>query len=34
MLAGRIDDPARPAQLRLLAPALQIRGSSGPAPGG
>ena len=34
MLAARIDDPVRPAQLHLLAPALQVRGSSGPAPGG
>jgi DNA-binding LacI/PurR family transcriptional regulator len=34
MLAARIDDPVRPAQLHLLAPALQVRGSSGPAPSG
>ncbi len=31
-LAARIDDPGRPAQLRLLTPSLQVRGSSGPAP--
>jgi DNA-binding LacI/PurR family transcriptional regulator len=31
-LAARIDDPARPAQLQLLTPALQVRGSSGPGP--
>ena len=31
-LAARIDDPARPAQLQLLTPTLQARGSSGPAP--
>jgi DNA-binding LacI/PurR family transcriptional regulator len=33
VLAARIDDPGRPAQVRLLTPALQVRGSSGPAPG-
>jgi DNA-binding LacI/PurR family transcriptional regulator len=32
-LAARIDDPARPAQLHLLEPALQVRGSTGPGPG-
>jgi DNA-binding LacI/PurR family transcriptional regulator len=31
MLAARIDAPERPAQLHLLEPALQARGSSGPA---
>jgi DNA-binding LacI/PurR family transcriptional regulator len=31
-LAARIDDPATPAQVRLLTPTLQVRGSSGPAP--
>jgi DNA-binding LacI/PurR family transcriptional regulator len=30
-LAARIDDPTRPAQLHLLPPTLQVRGSSGPA---
>jgi DNA-binding LacI/PurR family transcriptional regulator len=32
VLAGRIDDPARPAQVHLLPPSLQERGSSGPPP--
>jgi len=31
-LAARIDDPAQPGQLHLLAPALQVRGTTGPAP--
>lgn len=31
-LAARIDDPARPAQLHLVAPGLRVRGSSGPPP--
>jgi DNA-binding LacI/PurR family transcriptional regulator len=31
-LAARIDDPGRPAEVRLLTPTLQVRGSSGPAP--
>jgi DNA-binding LacI/PurR family transcriptional regulator len=30
--AGRIDDPVRPAQVHLLPPSLQERGSSGPPP--
>jgi DNA-binding LacI/PurR family transcriptional regulator len=33
-LAVRIDDPTSPAQLHLLTPTLQVRGSSGPAPDG
>ncbi len=33
-LAGRIEDPTRPAQLHLLTPSLQVRGSSGRAPDG
>jgi DNA-binding LacI/PurR family transcriptional regulator len=31
-VAARIDDPGRPAEVRLLTPTLQVRGSSGPAP--
>ncbi len=31
-LAARIDDPTLPAQVHLLPPTLQVRGSSGPAP--
>lgn len=34
VLAARIADPARPAQLHLLTPTLQVRGSTGPAPTG
>jgi DNA-binding LacI/PurR family transcriptional regulator len=30
-LLRRIDSPGRPADLELIAPHLQIRGSSGPA---
>jgi DNA-binding LacI/PurR family transcriptional regulator len=29
-LAARIDAPAAPAQVHLLAPTLQVRGSTGP----
>ncbi len=32
-LAGRIDDPDRPARTLLLPPTVQVRGSSGPPPG-
>jgi DNA-binding LacI/PurR family transcriptional regulator len=32
VLADRIDDPTRPAQVHLLTPSLQERGSSGPPP--
>ncbi len=32
-LATRIADPGRPAQLHLLTPTLQVRGSSGPPAG-
>ena len=31
-LAARIDDPTLPAQVHLLTPTLQVRGSSGPVP--
>ena len=31
-LAARIDDPTQPGQVHLLAPALQVRGTTGPAP--
>jgi DNA-binding LacI/PurR family transcriptional regulator len=31
-LAARIDDPTRPAQVHLLAPALQVRGTTAPPP--
>ena len=29
-LAARIDDPTLPAQVHLLAPALQVRGTTAP----
>jgi len=29
-LAARIDDPTQPAQVHLLAPALQVRGTTAP----